>query len=146
MWKALLKRMSPVICRFGFYSCSITMLVFPSTLIVKDIWIELVSAPFPSQTQYCVYVNGICVSDTSTIQLERVSATHKVLVALHTCIESGVNFFSPEFLLFHPMIKSPLHSFYGFVIFFLTKCTCLFCDFRSTESTSESSTRHSKEF
>ena len=30
-------------------------------------------------------------------------------------------FFSPEFLLFHPMIKSPLHSFYSFVIFFLNK-------------------------
>ena len=44
-------------------------------IIVKYIWIELVSAQFPSQTQYCVYVNGICVSDTSTIQPEHVSAT-----------------------------------------------------------------------
>ncbi|CAD6336275.1 unnamed protein product [Miscanthus lutarioriparius] len=50
-------------------------------IIVKDIWIELVSAQFPSQTQYCVYVNGICVSDTSTIQPEHVSAPHKALVA-----------------------------------------------------------------
>ena len=50
-------------------------------IIAKDIWIVLVSAQFPSQTQYCVYVNGICVSDTSTIQPEHVSAPHKALVA-----------------------------------------------------------------
>ena len=98
------------------------------------------------------------MSDTSTIQPEHVSATHKDTQnsgGIHTCVEFGMLytfallelvFFSLEFLLFHPMIKSPLHSFYGFVIFFLTKCTCLFCDFRSTESTSESSTKHTKEF
>ena len=51
------------------------------SIIVKDIWIELVFAQFLSQNQYCVYINGICVFDTSTIRPERVSATHKAPVA-----------------------------------------------------------------
>jgi hypothetical protein len=60
-------------------------------IIAKDIWIELVFALFPSQTQYCVYVNGICVFDTSTIQSEHVSATHKALVA-YTHVLSFVSY------------------------------------------------------